>query len=68
MEITIALNGEQQHIAPNTSLTALITGLGADPQSVAVLVNDEIVERNTFDQKTLVAGDSVELVRFVPGG
>ncbi len=66
MEITV--NGERREIAANATLTDLVTQLGLDPTAVAALVNDEVVERDKFDSAVLNAGDSVELVRFVPGG
>ena len=68
MTITITINGESREVETTISLLELIEQLGFYPKSVAALVNDEIIDRDKFEEKTLAADDVVELVRFVPGG
>lgn len=68
MKLTITVNGETRDIASDASLSDLIKQLGLVPSAVAALINDEIIERSTFEEKRLADGDVVELVRFVPGG
>ncbi|HDP35093.1 MAG TPA: sulfur carrier protein ThiS [Candidatus Hydrogenedentes bacterium] len=66
--IEIKVNGETRMTDEGVTLAGLIADLGLDPKTVAALVNDEIVERERFDATGVKAGDTVELVRFVPGG
>ncbi len=66
MEITV--NGDPRQLPENSTLDGLIRNLGLSPATVAALVNDEIVEREHFETTQLSARDTVELVRFVPGG
>ena len=66
MEITV--NGESHQAAKAITLGELIRKLGFNPQAVAALVNDAVVERNQVESMCLEPGDAVELVRFVSGG
>ena len=66
--IAITVNGEMQQIEEKTSLGELIRKLELNPKTMAVLLNDAIVDRNRFDETCLAQDDIVELVRFLPGG
>ena len=68
MTITFTVNGETLEAEAGITLVELIAQLGLHPESLAALVNDEIVERGSFAEKILNASDTVELVRFVSGG
>ena len=50
------------------TLRELVLSIGCDPQAVAVEVNGEIVRRSRLAGTQVVAGDAVEIVRFVQGG
>jgi thiamine biosynthesis protein ThiS len=65
---TIVLNGEPHTVAEQTTVAALVTGLGLLPQQVAVEKNREIVPRSAHVQTFLRDGDQLEIVTFVGGG
>ena len=65
---TIVLNGEPHPLADDTTVAALVAGLGLSPQQVAVEKNREIVPRSEHAQTILRDGDQLEIVTFVGGG
>jgi thiamine biosynthesis protein ThiS len=66
MEIT--LNGKPHPIEQELSITALLESLDTHPQTVVVEVNGDIVRRPHYDTSMIHAGDTLEVVRFYPGG
>lgn len=66
--VTVTINGEQRQVAAGVSLAALLSGLGIDPQRVALERNLAIVPRSTFGEVTVADGDQFEIVHFVGGG
>jgi thiamine biosynthesis protein ThiS len=50
------------------TLRELVESVGCEPLAVAVEVNGEIVRRSRLAGTQVVAGDAVEIVRFVQGG
>ena len=66
--VTVTINGEQRQVAAGVSLAALLSGLGIDPQRVALERNLAIVPRSTFGEMTVADGDQFEIVHFVGGG
>ena len=65
---TIVLNGEPHPIVEGTSVAALVTALGLQPQQVAVEKNRQIVPRSAHADESLRDGDRLEIVTFVGGG
>lgn len=49
-------------------LTELLEQLGIDAATVVAEIDGRIVERKEFGRTRLADGQSIELVRFVPGG
>lgn len=66
MQITV--NGQERHVRPGTTLSALLAELGFDSRPVAVERNREVVPRAEHGRCELVAGDNLEIVTFVGGG
>ena len=66
--VAVTINGEQRQVAAGVSLAALLSGLGIDPQRVALERNLAIVPRSTFGEVTVADGDQFEIVHFVGGG
>lgn len=66
--ITIALNGEEQPLPPGSSVGDLLSILGSDGKSVAVVVNDAIIRPENRSTHQLHQGDRVELLIFAGGG
>ena len=50
------------------TLSELLRTLKVDAATVVAEVDGEIIEREKFDSFYLKEGQSIELVRFVPGG
>ncbi|MFZ0217526.1 MAG: sulfur carrier protein ThiS [Candidatus Dormiibacterota bacterium] len=64
----LRVNGRQVELAAPTGLLDYLGSLGLDARAVAVELNGEIVQRPEYGQRTLAAGDTVEIVRMVGGG
>jgi sulfur carrier protein len=64
----IELNGAACAIAPGQSLHALVEALGVAGQAVALAVNREVVPRQQWQDRRLLAGDKVDIVRAIGGG
>ena len=66
--MTVTVNGEAREIAPGTTVSGLLEGLGLHPRLIVVEHNREILDRTSFDATEVRAGDNIELVHFVGGG
>lgn len=66
--MTLTVNGEQRNLDESTTLIALLESFSLNPQATAVQLNDDILERESFNAVTLNNGDTVELIRIVGGG
>lgn len=66
--ITILVNGVSHHVAPQTTVAALLSQLGLAGRRVAVERNREVVPRAEHATAILAAGDRIEIVTFVGGG
>jgi len=64
----LRINGREVELAGPTKLTDYLDTLGVDPRSVAVELNDRILERSEIPDARLSEGDVVEIVRMVGGG
>ncbi|MEO7795872.1 MAG: sulfur carrier protein ThiS [Thermoanaerobaculia bacterium] len=64
----IRLNGAPHRVPAAMTLRELVVSIGCDPLAVAVEVNGEIVRRSRLAGTQVVAGDAIEIVRFVQGG
>jgi len=66
--ITIVCNGQSRDVPHGATVAALLAELQLSPRMVAVEINLELVPRATHDQRTLAAGDRMEIVSLVGGG
>jgi sulfur carrier protein len=64
----VTINGTTQEIGEGATLLSYMEQKKIDPAVVVAEVNGSIITREQFGSKPLVAGDTVELVRFVGGG
>jgi sulfur carrier protein len=64
----LIVNGEVREQGGSATIPSLLKGLGADPERVAVMVNDEIVGRDRRDAVVLKDGDRIEVLTFAGGG
>jgi sulfur carrier protein len=68
MMMSVTVNGETREIAPGTTVSQLLAGLGLHPRLIVVEHNREILDRSSYDATEVRAGDNLELVHFVGGG
>ncbi|UVW29438.1 sulfur carrier protein ThiS [Massilia sp. H6] len=64
----IELNGEPFEVPCGQSLQELASQIGVAGQAVAVAVNREIVPRERWPARRLLASDKVDIVRAIGGG
>jgi sulfur carrier protein len=64
----ILINGEPRQVRDGASIATLIQDLGLAGNRIAVEVNQEVVPRSTFAERTVQAGDRIEIVRAIGGG
>ncbi len=64
----VTLNGEEQELAEGITIQDLITQLELTKRRLAVEVNRDIVNRESFAEHRLCDGDVVEIVHFIGGG
>ncbi len=66
--ITIELNGQKQPLPTGSAVSDLLSIIGSDGKSVAVLVNQQIIRPENRSARILQEGDEVELLIFAGGG
>jgi len=66
--ITIILNGKDEQLGSDISITQLLESLGLGEKRLAVEVNQQIVPRSDFASVTLNDQDQVEIVQAIGGG
>ena len=67
----IKVNGIEKDFAAGefpANLLRLLEKLNVDSATVVAEVGGEIIERTKFSETVIKDGESVELIRFVPGG
>jgi sulfur carrier protein len=66
----IRVNGEQREAGAGWTLRQLLVELGVDPDAkgIAAAVDGEVVPRKEWEERVLVEGCQVEIVRAVAGG
>lgn len=66
----LKINGSEEKFesALPATLAHLLEQLNIKAETVVAEVDGRIIERNEFDKTKLKSGQSIELVRFVPGG
>jgi len=65
---TIILNGKNQLVDNNTSVSQLLDSLQLSEKRLAVEINQQIIPRSTFGEFTLSEHDQVEIVQAIGGG
>lgn len=64
----ISINGEKRNLGPGTTVLGLLKDIYSVPDSVAVELNLQIIDRKDFSRTVLKEGDRLEIIRFVGGG
>jgi sulfur carrier protein len=66
--VQLTVNGEAREVPAGTTVAGLLALLGVRTGAVAVEINAQVVRRAQHPDRTLAAGDQVEIVTFVGGG
>ena len=66
----LIVNGKEIETAPDVTVEALLVlSLKTDGRDgIAVAVNGEVIPKGSWSQRSLHAGDNVEIIRAVQGG
>jgi thiamine biosynthesis protein ThiS len=67
----LKINGQETTFTEGkmpATITDLLLSLGVDSAAVVAEVDGQIIEKANFQKTALRDGQSIELVRFVPGG
>jgi len=69
--IEITLNGQAAEVGADATIEVVLRDHGLDPshpKGIAVAVNDEVVRKQDWGAKSLVAGDRLEVITARQGG
>jgi len=66
--VRVIVNGEPREVRDGLSVADLVAEIGLLERRIAVELNREILARDHYGARRLVAGDEVEIVHFVGGG
>jgi sulfur carrier protein len=64
----LMVNGEGVPIPAGTTVAELLALLDIEPRGVAVAVDGEVVTRRTWGERSLAAGERVEILSIAQGG
>ena len=64
----VIINGKEQIINENSTITELIDTLGIKVSVMAAAINMEIVKKENWNTHRLCEGDKLDLLDFVGGG
>jgi sulfur carrier protein len=68
MTLPVTVNGDKTNVPTGTSVADLVASLGIEPRGIAVAVDGEVVTRRTWPERSLAAGESVEILSIAQGG
>ena len=66
--IALTINGKPSEMENPTLLVDFLQAIGVNLQFVAVALNGQVVDRDSFSRIVLNDGDEIEVVRPVGGG
>ncbi|SFP49519.1 sulfur carrier protein [Amycolatopsis arida] len=64
----IHVNGEEREFADGSTLAQVLDELGANQRGIAVAVDDEVVPRAEWAERSLTPGARLEVLTAVQGG
>ena len=64
----LIVNGKPHEHTGESSVSALLDGLGANPAHTALMLNGEVVPSDHWEATMLNENDDVEVLVFVGGG
>ena len=66
--VDATVNGDRRSFPSGTTLSAVVTALGLEPERVAIELNRHIVKRDLWLTTVIDSGAEIEIVQFVGGG
>jgi len=66
--ITIKLNGKVEKIEKEIHIVEFLKVKEIKKDSVVVMINEEIIKKERFEEVIIKDNDEVEILRFVSGG
>ncbi|MHB8526241.1 MAG: sulfur carrier protein ThiS [Candidatus Acidiferrales bacterium] len=66
--LRVTINGESRDIPDALNVVTLLAHLGITPERIAIERNLDILPRSVWQETSVQAGDSYEIVHFVGGG
>lgn len=66
--MNLIVNGKQHKHSGNGSLVELLSEIEANPEQVAIMINNEVIRKADKDTTTLHDGDQIEIVTYAAGG
>ena len=67
-KIKITVNGKKKLIKEKTKLSNLLNNLKIPIKKVAIELNEEIMDKKSFNRIILKKNDKLEIVHFIGGG
>lgn len=64
----ILLNGRSRKMDDNLTVERLISAEESPREGLVVMINDDIIPREVWETRSIMASDEVELLCFVSGG
>ncbi len=64
----ILVNGQSMPFSEGSTISSVLDHLQLNPQRVVVECNRKILDKKDYAVTSLVAGDELEIIQFVPGG
>ena len=64
----LTVNGESYEHKGDGTLMSLLSEMGAEPERVAVMVNEVVLDKTKYDSTSLKDSDAVEVLYFAGGG
>ena len=62
------LNGKSYTHNGNGSLSALLREIEADKKQIAIMINNDIIKKNTIENILLKDDDRIEIITYAAGG
>lgn len=64
----VCVNGQDRELPEGAKVLDLLNTVGLGAVPIVVQRNDDILDRESFGEIPLAAGDRIELIRLVGGG
>ena len=66
--LRLTVNGDEVEVPVGTTVSELLARLDVEPRGVAVAVDGEVVTRRTWGERSLAAGERLEILSIAQGG